>query len=216
MNGLLIGLSLCCTQGPDLWASQEMIRMDAALSVRFRKDLERAFCELRQAHGNDPSDNLVFEGICLIRANVCYPSANGQFLHPESEWYPGWLYSPTMIVFSFFAWCIICASLTRWYQVRRRHWLIIAGIMVPLALVPPINEWVRHLRLERDRIAPPVVISTDTDLFAGNGREYESKAKLPRCVECRKIGERGDWLQVEFASGLTGWVEKHDAIVATD
>ena len=51
-------------------------------------------------------------------------------------------------------------------------------------------------------------------LRAGNGPDYAAKINLPQCVECRKIGERGDWLQVEFASGLTGWVEKQAAIVA--
>ncbi len=195
----------------------EMCLLSAIASV-YLGEVADAQQYMKHAHAIDPSNALAIDGLKLIRAHVTFPSDSvaAASLQPASEWYPGWLFSSALIILGFFAWCIVCASLTGWYQVRSRRWLIVAGIMLPLALIPPLNELVRHVRQERDRVGPPVVIARDTALRAGNGHDYASKINLPHCVECRKIGERGEWLQIEFASGLTGWVEKQHAIVATE
>lgn len=176
------------------------------------------FGRLFKAHRLEPQNYHLTEGLRVFRSCVDYSiakDAESQF-GPEFEWYPGCLFSPAIIFVGFFAWCVICASLTRWWQIRRRHWLIVAGVAVPLALIPPTNELVGHLRREHDRLAPPVTISKDTILRTSNGHDYPAKIQLPQCVECRKIGQRGDWLQVEFASGLVGWVLTADALVASD
>lgn len=188
-----------------------------AESQAFDGKVAEALIQIRYARAIDPLNQQVNEGLLIIRSHVMESCGIGSSssIQPESEWYPGWLYSPVLFALGFFAWCIVCAALTRWWQVRRRRWLIIASVMVPLALIPPLNELVRHMRQKHDRAAPPVVIAKDTVLRAGNGPDYPSKINLPYCAECRKVGERGDWLQVEFASGLTGWIEKQAAIVAS-
>jgi hypothetical protein len=62
-----------------------------------------------------------------------------------------------------------------------------------------------------------VVIREDKPPFRkGNGRSYPAHADLPvlsRGMEARRIHERGGWLQIQFASGEVGWVEKSAVLV---
>jgi hypothetical protein len=191
-------------------------RIGDARELLSQNDVGFAVRELRAVHKLDPANAMADKGLTLLRQWVVEtndPVAMAR-LYPESEWYPGWLFSPLAVVIGYFAWCVFCAAITRWYQVRSRRWLVIAACLTPFVLIPPTNELVRHFRNERDRAAPPVTISEETQLREGNGEFYPSKLNLPVGVECRKIGERGNWLQVEFASGLTGWVWEPCAIVA--
>jgi hypothetical protein len=193
-------------------------RLELARDAILDNDIACAIADFKVIHVMDPSNALATDGLTLSRTFVAYPTDPGKSacLQPEAEWYPGLLFSPLMVIVGYFAWCIICGVMTRWYQVNGRRWLVVAGLMMPLAAIPPTNEVIRHLRNEHDRAKPPVVIYRDTDLREGNGPAYPLVAMLPRGAECRKIGERSHWLHIEFASGLTGWVWRSDALVGTD
>jgi hypothetical protein len=66
------------------------------------------------------------------------------------------------------------------------------------------NDW-------QDR-RPLVVVREDhLPLRKGNGPSYPTNPDLPvlsRGMEARRLYERGGWLQIQFAGGEVGWVEK--------
>jgi hypothetical protein len=94
---------------------------------------------------------------------------------------------------------------------RAWKWCVV-GILLVMALLPAINFGVMRYRESRDTSNPPIVVKSETELRTGNGIEYPSKLTVPRGVEAREIARRGDWVQIEFASGRTGWVINTDLI----
>lgn len=181
-------------------------------------DWPAATAHLRVAVRHAPNQPLLREGLNLARAQVMYPAdaATAALIRPPDEIWPGMMFGTPVVIGSFMAFSLLCVALTLAWATRRKRWLWVAAICLPFGAVPAINAVVRWSRAEHDAAKPPVVISMDTPLREGNGPAYPVRATLPRGVECRRLGERGDWMQVEFASGLVGWVPAATVIPVPD
>lgn len=156
----------------------------------------------------NPADRELAEARTIARSLIEWPTdpVAADRLRPESSWYPNALFSVWFLLAGYLAFALMCVAVTRWWQVRRRGWLWLALLWLPLALVPPANQLVQFARFRTQQVRPFRVVNRDCDLRTGNGAEYPVVAHLPRGVECRESGERGGWLRVEFASGMTGWI----------
>lgn len=178
--------------------------------------IPQALAELRKVESAHPYNANAAEGVILLRQVVAQsmPPKVAGVLGPEPRYYPNWAFSRKLVTSGIVSWWLALAAVTRWWQSRNSRWLIVAGLMLPLAAVPAANEAVTLMRRECDRAAPPVVVVHEIELREGNGAEYRSKIHLPPGVECRRTGRRGPWVRVEFASGLTGWLPQADVINA--
>jgi hypothetical protein len=216
MNALVCCLVFSCgqtfeMQGPPSPEPDSSI-MIAAFNGRF--NTATAITALLRAHRIDPSHPIANEGLALIRREIAYPidPALAAALQPESEWYPGWFFYPFFSIFGYLAWCVACFAIARWYRYGRRAWLYVAGALVPFALIPAFNEIVRNSRDAREKSMPSVVVARNTDFRLGNGSDYPLLTPVPRGAECRFLAYRSGWCQVEFASGLTGWIPRGDLV----
>jgi len=169
----------------------------------------QAIYYLKAGHAFDPSDTRLVRGLALARAEVNYGEGNRLQLQPETEWYPGSLFAPFIFVTGFLAFALMCAAFTRWLMIRQKCWLLIAACLAPVAEIPASNELVRWSRSVRDADATPMVVVHDVDLRSGNALEYPVRIPIPKGAECRRINHRGEWVQVEFASGLAGWLQNN-------
>lgn len=165
----------------------------------------------------DPNDAGLQANLDYARAKVQYPFRNrGQ---PEVDSWPPWLYRPTP--FQMLAAATICYVLACLYLTRG---LIRGG--------PPVTKTIAlvllaaacgfyWLRLEsqldwQDRHALVVIRDDKLPFRQGNGPSYPANPELPllaRGMEARTMSERGGWLQIQFASGEVGWVEKSAVLV---
>ena len=112
-------------------------------------------------------------------------------------------------------WFLVCAGIVRFVMTRIGWWLGFAGTWL-VALVGLGALWLYDDRV-RARIAEPpaVVIARDADLRKGNADTFslrmDGPSRLPRGVEARELTRRGGWVQIQLASGISGWVP--DAVV---
>jgi hypothetical protein len=167
----------------------------------------------------DPNDAELRANLDYARARVQYPF--GERGQPESpSWLP-WLYRPSpfqVLLMALVFYAVTCLLAMRWFMTRRRLLLIRAGVVLFLAMAGAIFS----LYLEQENAwqgqHPLVVIRDDKlALRRGNGPSYPANPDLPflsRGMEARRIHERGAWLQIQFASGELGWVEKAAVLVA--
>lgn len=166
----------------------------------------------------DPNHHLLRENLALARSRVDYPpSGHGQ---PESDAWPVWLYQPSpfqALVVALLFWAIACGFLTAWVVSRRSAQLYRAATFFILALGVGFL-WI-HLegRMSHDEDYPLVVINANhLPFLRGNGPTYPRHPDLPtlsRGMEGRKLLQRGDWLQIQFASGEIGWVPRSEVLV---
>jgi len=211
---LLLGVaSVQSPKPPDVWNHISRDRPALAYLRSSAHELRAgnypaAIAFLNQVLALDPVDRLAREGRDLARAMVAYSAddrASGR-LAPEPEWWPGWMFDPAVVTAAYIAYVALCVATTAWLMTRRRGWLAAAVLCLPLALLPALNAGVRWLRSTRDAATPTAVAAIDTALHEGNGIAYPVRVVLPRGVECRRLTSRAGWAQVEFGSGLVGWL----------
>jgi hypothetical protein len=181
--------------------------------------LPEAIFAYRRGLRLDPNDQDMRDNLDYVRARVSYPF--GDRGRPEEDTWPSWLYRPSTFVVLFVTmalYAMACALVTLWLMTRRRAHLVRASILLLLGIACGFfwivlqndNDW-------QDR-QPLVVIREDRlPLRQGNGPSYPANADLPvlsRGMEARRLHERGGWLQIQFAGGETGWVEKSALLVA--
>jgi tetratricopeptide (TPR) repeat protein len=166
----------------------------------------------------EPNDAGLRDNLDYVRAQVQYPSdTRGR---PEAESWPAWLYQPSSfqvlaVALSFYL--LTCVLITRWFMTRRRALLIRAAVVFLLAAACGFL-WL-YLENNREwRLDHPLVVIHDekVPLRKGNGPSYPVNPDMPllaRGMEARKIHERAGWLQIQFASGEVGWVEKKSVLV---
>jgi hypothetical protein len=166
----------------------------------------------------DPNDSGLRENLDYARARVHYPF--GERGRPEEDSWPPWLYRPSsfqLLAVVVLLYGSLWVLATRWFMTRRRA-LVLRAIVVSILAVVGGFLWV-HFENERAWQAqhPLVVVRDDkAPLRKGNGPSYSANPDLPvlsRGMEARKINERGGWLQVQFAGGEAGWVEKSAVLV---
>ncbi len=166
----------------------------------------------------DPNDAGLRDNLDYARAQVQYPSdTRGR---PEVESWPTWLYQPSSFQVSAIAlafYLLTCVLISRWFMTRRRVLLFRAAVVFLLAAACGFL-WL-YLENHREwRMEHPLVVVHDdkVPLRKGNGPSYPVNPDMPllaRGMEARKIHERAGWLQIQFASGEVGWVEKKSVLV---
>lgn len=186
--------------------------IDSVVSVE-ANDYPNATWNLLRQLVDDPSNSQNRYGLRLLRSTVEYPSSNHQnLLRPETDWWPHWLFHSGFKIAGTFAAVLIVARFVC-AKHRKSTWCWPLHCVFILALlIPIIGAAVSYSRKARWESSPICVIRTATDLREGNGTDYPAKLQLPIGVEARLIGHRSDWVQLEFASGLVGWVHKNNLI----
>ncbi len=86
-----------------------------------------------------------------------------------------------------------------------------------MALASGFGWWLWN-RAERFEQQHPLVVVAfeDVPLRTGNGTSYPLHATLPQLypgMEARRLHQRGDWLQIRFATGEIGWVPTKKVLV---
>jgi hypothetical protein len=97
------------------------------------------------------------------------------------------------------------------WLVFRRVWVVMVPILFLLAAAGMASWWgYIDYRIAQDEEHPVVVVALNgVTLRRGNGSLYPQHSQLPivnRGMEGRLLTERGDWLQVRFPGGETGWL----------
>ena len=164
----------------------------------------------------NPDDADLRANLDYARAKVLHSFANSG--RPEADAWPAWLYRPSpfqALAVALVLYSLVCILVMRWFM--KGTSLIRAGVVLLLALFCG-GYWVYlENELAWQEQHPLVVIAQDKlPLRKGNGPSYPSNPDLPflaRGMEARRLHERGGWLQIQFASGELGWVEKTAVLV---
>jgi hypothetical protein len=180
--------------------------------------LPRAILAYREGLLLAPQDGDLQEALEYARDEVRYP-APGQFGRPPAEDWPVWLPLPppgTLLTLAVAAYALACVAVSRWLMTRRRA-AVLAGAALIAALVLGAGWGLRQVRRVGAERTPVAVIADDgVPLRLGNGPSYPRHDELPvlsRGMEARLLFQRGDWLQLEFPGGATGWVPRRHVLV---
>jgi hypothetical protein len=107
-----------------------------------------------------------------------------------------------------------CLTATAWWLRRGKMLAFAALLCMTTAVFGGVSWRLLDHQWQRDRGMPVMVIRFDeVPLRTGNGMHYPAHADLPllrRGMEARRRTIRGDWRQIEFASGVVGWIHKND------
>ena len=181
-------------------------------------DLPRAILAYRRGLKIAPADTTLQSSLAYARAQVVYSGA-APFARPAAEYCPAWLLHVPVhwqfffgVAFYSLGWLLG----VRWWMVRRPTLLVLAGGVFFLSAVFVADLAIDEMVLRQEVKYPLVVISEDgVVLHKGNGFSYPRRTDTPlnRGVEARLRFVRGDWLQIELASGLVGWVPRTSVLV---
>jgi hypothetical protein len=182
-------------------------------------DLPRAILEYRSGLRLAPADSALRANLAYARGQVAYPEESG-FARPAEDF-----------------------PLTPLLAASGRVWLLGTALLYPLAWLALARWWIRRTALTRaaflslffltacsgvclafdinknheEAIHPALVLARD-DVFMrkGNGDSYPLRSETPlnRGVEARLLGSRGNWFQIELASGEIGWIPASAAILS--
>src|SRR5262249_38625402 len=163
-----------------------------------------------------PNDARLRENLAYARQRVAYPGERGR--PPPSAW-PPWLPRPSielLVALAAVVYLLACVVFTRWLMVRQVGGRFRACLLLGIAIA---ISGVAYLKLagndDEDR-HPLVVIAVETGFQRGNGESYARHPDLPLLLpglEGRGLHQRGDWLQVQLASGAIGWVRREHVLV---
>lgn len=170
-------------------------------------DLPQAILAYRRGLRLVPNDRTLHANLALARSQVSYPESTAFGRPPIDDW-PPWLpaVSPWMLMLG--AWsCFVlaCCALTRWLMIRQYSWLGCATI-AGMATLPAV--------IARTFPSGPAqqlaVVRVDgVTVYKGNGRSYPCYPhQLNRGVEAHALTTRGNWVQIELATGEVGWIER--------
>jgi hypothetical protein len=155
------------------------------------------------------------ENLDYARQFVNYPAGNRG---SPTNGGPAWLPRPStaqLLIVAGLLYVVACIGVTRWLMTRRGSLLALATCCGMLAILAG-GKWGWD-RWQRERETPLVVIAAESvPLRKGNGSSFPPAAEMPtvyRGMEARRLGERGGWLQIEFAGGDVGWVPRDTVLV---
>jgi len=172
--------------------------------------LARRVNDLRRGLMADPSSKKLHAELEIARSEVPYPEAD---MRPSGNRWRYWL-PPAGLGAVAVGGCLLGgAALVRWRNVRAPVWLFTAMLAFLVAMVSAVGRVVDSRQRSNDESSTPVVLKATTELRRGNGPDYPKRIEtpLPAGVEARRLFERGDWLQVELANGIVGWVPRESA-----
>lgn len=197
------------SHNPDLAANQGHAALLAG-------DLPGAILAYRRGLRLAPQDARLRAALAYARAQVVY-SSDSALGRPALEHWPPWLPRPAPVQWFWLAalaYALGCAAGTRWLMVRRG--LLVTGSALGVAALATAALLLEEESLRDTFRVPFVVVAEDGVLLRkGNGLAYPPRAEEPlnRGVEARLLFTRGDWFQVELASGEIGWIPRAYALV---
>ena len=180
--------------------------------------LPEAILAYRRGLDLDPNDADLRANLDYARARVQSPFASAA--RAEEDLWPDWLYRPSafqVLGVSLLLYALACVLLTRWFVTRRRALIVRSVIVFLLAAAGGVYWAYLENQAAWRQDHPLVIIRADrVPLRKGNGPSYDVNPDLPqlaRGMEARRLRERGGWLQIQFAGGAVGWVERAAALV---
>jgi tetratricopeptide (TPR) repeat protein len=174
-------------------------------------DLPRAILAYRSGLRLAPNDRALRANLAMARERVSYPEP-GRFARPAADTRPPWLpYVPPLwrLAAATAAYSLAWMALMRWRMMRQRRLLGAACLLGIISLLLGASLAADCWKAREESRHPLVVIADDGVLLRrGNGFKYPPRSEIPlnRGVEARLLFMRGDWLQIELASGEIGWV----------
>jgi tetratricopeptide (TPR) repeat protein len=174
-------------------------------------DLPRAILAYRSGLRLAPNDRALRSNLAVARERVSYPEP-GPFARPAADTRPPWLpYVPPLwrLTAAMIAYTLAWLALMRWRMMRQRRLLGAACLLGIISLLLGASLAADCWKGREESRHPLVVIADDGVLLRrGNGFKYPPRSEIPlnRGVEARLLFTRGDWLQIELASGEIGWV----------
>jgi len=181
-------------------------------------DLPRALLAFRYGLSFDRHHALLRANLAYARSQVRYPlnSPRGRAEpDPWPVWLPrlgaGWCVGVATI-----GYCLAWAALTGCVLKRQTRLAVLTAACFALAAAAGYGCYLLRWQAEQDFDFSPVVVRhEDVPLRTGNGLSYPRHPELPtlaRGMEARCLHVRGAWLQIQFASGETGWIQDRDAL----
>jgi len=180
-------------------------------------ELPRAILAYRQALRLAPNDTSLRHSLGYARNQVVSSPPN-QFARPPaaswSWWFPR-LGLSVYLVLAFAPYCMAWLCFTRWWMSRRRSLWMAGGALSTTALLLAVAFVVEYRQTEQDSLHPLVVVAENgVPLYKGNGESYPRfETALNQGVEARLLFDRDNWLQIELAGGVVGWVRREYVIV---
>jgi len=181
-------------------------------------DLPRAILSYRRGLRLAPDDWTLRENLTYAREQVAYP-VRGDLGRPPADTVPPWLlyFSPRLsllllVCFYSLGWL----GLARWWMAGRTAPLAVGIVAFLLAILPAARLTLEEWREREASLHPLVVVAADgIPLRRGNGMLYPLRFETPlnRGTEASLQLERGQWLQIELAGGVLGWVPRHAVLI---
>jgi hypothetical protein len=205
---------------------QELCRRGAGSTALYRNlghswllagDLPRAVLTYRQGLRSWPMDRGLHDDLAAARQEVVLAPGSSLGRPPTDPlWWPPAGAAP-LTAAAAVLYTLACVSLTRWWMTRRRL-LLLGGMSLLIAAGAAGGFAVQEVRAAQyAQTHPLVVIAEDGVLLRrGDGLNFPPRygsTPVNRGAEARLLFERGDWLQVELASGEVGWIPRAYALV---
>jgi len=203
---------------PDLylnWGNAELLaeRVPQAI-LAYRRGLRLA-----------PGRPDLVENLSFARERVAHPPTASVHRADQDDWlatlvpWLWWLtgyYRLLLSLVTLVLYTLACCAAISWFWRRSS---LLPGRAALLLIVASVSGyfWYREeMHLQRDRDQPLMVISQETSCRLGNGQSYPPLATLPTLnpgMEARRLAQRGDWLQIQMAGGVIGWVPREVVLV---
>jgi hypothetical protein len=185
-------------------------------------DLPRAILAFRYGLSFDRHHALLRTNLAYARSQVRY-APNGQHGRPEPDPWPLWLArlgAGWYVGGATTCYCLAWVALSGFALRPKRELAALTAGCLALAAGAGYGCYLLRLQADRDRdFAPVIICRDDVPLRTGNGPSYPRHEELPtlaRGMEARRLGARGSWLQIQFATGEIGWIQDRDALIWND
>lgn len=181
-------------------------------------DLPRSILAFRYGLFFDRHHSLLRDNLAYARSQVRYPAGN-EHGRPATDIWPAWL--PRLeaawnIAIGMIFYCLTWISLVCCVFQPKLWRAVVAATCCAVACAALYGCYLLRVQAINELDFPPAIVRyDDVPLRTGNGPSYPLHAELPtlaRGMEARRLGVRGSWLQVQFASGEVGWIERRNAL----
>ncbi len=208
----------CFYEGQGEWITAPETGLNLGNAAFLAGELPYAIVAFRVGLMLDPHHPQLRANLAYARTQVTYPP--GLRGRPPADFWPSWLprwHTGALLGTAVFLYSVAWLAVIGWWF-RRKSWLAFVALLgLGLAACLGYGWWLHFQQWQTDCEFPPVLIHSDqTPLLTGNGPSYPRHSDLPILrlgMEARRLAARGGWLQIQFASGETGWIQDTDAWV---